>query len=74
MILEVQPALKALMMSLKGAHKVIAQGEELPPFDLHCPLLSLPLAFNTEMNNIPADIPYLKPPEDRIASWSSQLG
>ncbi len=34
--------------------EVLAKGSALPPFDLHCPLLSLPLAFGTEPATIPA--------------------
>ena len=38
---------------------VVARGEGLPPFDLHCPLMSLPHAFRTTMTTIPAEGPYL---------------
>ena len=31
-----------------------------PAFDLHCPLLSLPQAFGTGLETIPADVPYLE--------------
>ena len=44
-VLEVQPELKTLMARLDGAAAVIARGEALPPFDVHCPLGSLPLAL-----------------------------
>jgi tetratricopeptide (TPR) repeat protein len=72
-ILEVQPALKTLLSSVKGADKVIGKGEELPRFDYHCPILSLPLAFNTRLETIPAATPYLFAPEERLAFWTSQL-
>ncbi len=42
---------------IAGVAAVIARGEPLPAFDLHCPLLSLPLAFATELATIPADDP-----------------
>jgi len=58
-IVEVQAPLKGIFSSIKGARKVIAFGEELPAFDLHCPMLSLPLAFKTELDSIPHDVPYL---------------
>jgi hypothetical protein len=60
-IVEVQPPLKSLFSSIKGANQVIAAGEDLPPFDIHCPMLSLPLAFKTEFETIPHDVPYLSP-------------
>ena len=45
-VCEVQPELLSLLSRFEGID-IIAQGEPLPPFDLHCPLLSLPLAFGT---------------------------
>ena len=38
---------------------VLGDGEALPSFDFYCPLLSLPLAFGTELTTVPAKIPYL---------------
>jgi len=72
-VLEVQPALVPLMADLPGVAAVIGRGEPLPPFDLHCPLLSLPLAFATDLATIPADVPYLKAPPDRMAKWRDRL-
>ena len=46
-VLEVQPELKSLMARLDGARAVIARGEKPSPFDVHCPLGSLPLALKT---------------------------
>ena len=58
-ILDVQPALAALMRSLRGAISVITSEDETPSFDLQCPLMSLPLAFGTTLSTIPATSPYL---------------
>jgi tetratricopeptide (TPR) repeat protein len=71
-ILEAPPGLKGLLAGLAGV-TVIAQGETLPPFDVHCPLGSLPLAFRTEIASVPAAIPYLRASEDRIAKWRPRL-
>jgi len=73
-ILEVQPALKALLSSVDGIVGIIAQGESLPAFDLYCPLMSLPLAFGTELHTIPADVPYIRVPPERLARWRARLG
>jgi tetratricopeptide (TPR) repeat protein len=72
-LLEVQPALKRLLAATPGASAVIARGEVLPPFDFHCPLLSLPLALGTELATIPATIPYVAPADDDIALWRQRL-
>jgi tetratricopeptide (TPR) repeat protein len=72
-ILEVQGALRELMESLKGDVEVIAQGDPLPDFDLHCPLLSLPLAFRTTLDTIPRE-PYLTAAPGKVAAWRDRLG
>jgi len=72
-VLEVQPALVRLMGSLFGVEQVIAQGQPLPDFDLYCPMMSLPAAFNTRLETIPADIPYLAVQDDPLNSWRSRL-
>jgi tetratricopeptide (TPR) repeat protein len=72
-ILEVQPALKGLLANLDGAALVLGKGEGLPPFDLHCPLMSLPLAFKTRLDTIPAKTPYLYASEERVNAWKEQL-
>jgi tetratricopeptide (TPR) repeat protein len=73
-ILEVQPELTALLSRLEGAKTVIPHGALAPPYDVHCPLGSLPLAFKTEPSNIPAPIPYLSADEAHLAKWSARLG
>ena len=58
-VLEAPVELKALFATLDGVDTLVARGEPLPPFDLHCPLLSLPLEFRTDLASIPAGVPYL---------------
>ena len=68
-VLEVQPELKALLAGVDGVASCHARGETLPAYDVYCPLGSLPLAFKTEPATIPADIPYLRADEGRLAKW-----
>jgi tetratricopeptide (TPR) repeat protein len=72
-VLAVQRPLTAVMATLKGAAVVRGQGEPVPPFDGFCPLPTLPLAFRTSVETIPADIPYLSAPADRLAKWQPVL-
>ena len=72
-ILEVPASLKDLLSDIDGLSGIVSRGEKLPAFDLHCPLLSLPLAFGTELDTIPADVPYLRPLADRVANWKERL-
>ncbi|WP_295990178.1 tetratricopeptide repeat-containing glycosyltransferase family protein [Rugamonas sp.] len=73
-ILRVQPALVTLLATLAGAHQVLADDAPLPPCDLQCPLMSLPLAFATRLSTIPADTPYLRADARLAAAWGARLG
>ncbi|MBL8643132.1 MAG: tetratricopeptide repeat protein, partial [Rhodospirillaceae bacterium] len=71
-ILEVQPPLKRLLSSLDGVSAVYADNEPLPPVDFYCPMLSLPLAFNTVVNSVPS-APYLKADAAQTAEWARRI-
>jgi tetratricopeptide (TPR) repeat protein len=73
-LLEVRPPLKSLLSGSEGIAQTFARGEPLPPFDLHCPLMSLPLACGTALDTIPAEVPYVRAPADRVAHWRARLG
>jgi len=73
-ILQVQPALKLLLAKLKGVAILLATGEQPPPFDLHCPLMSLPLACETfTLSDIPNQT-YLAVDPLKSESWRVRLG
>jgi len=72
-VFEVMPSLKPLLCTLPGAICLVSRGEPLPPVDYYCPLLSLPLAFNTRLHTIPAQVPYLAAEPERIAHWAQRL-
>ncbi len=72
-VLEAQSELAALLHRLDGAATVIARGETPPPFDVHCPLGSLPRALRTAPHNVPAPIPYLSADPASSAKWSARL-
>jgi hypothetical protein len=52
---------------------VVKNGEPHPPFDLQCSLLSLPLKFETTLETIPAEVPYLRAPAELLAAWGRKL-
>lgn len=72
-ILETPPSLIELLTSLEGLSQVVAQGSPLPTFDYHCPLLSLPLAFKTNLSNIPQAHSYLQSDAGKRAQWEAKL-
>ncbi len=71
-VLEVQQPLVRLLAGMADA--VIPAGADLPPCDAHCPLLSLPHAFGTELPTVPATIPYLHADDALKATWRTMLG
>jgi tetratricopeptide (TPR) repeat protein len=73
-LLEVPKSLLGLLSALEGVDQLIESGNQLPDFDYHCPLMTLPLAFKTELANIPNRIPYLAASNIKHEKWAQKLG
>jgi hypothetical protein len=73
-VLEVQRPLRRLMGNLAGATDIVARGEPPPAFDVHCALLSLPLAFGTRPDTIPSATPYLHAASQDVRRWRGRFG
>lgn len=73
-IFEAPKPLHGLLRSLRGVAHLIAQGDPVPPFDYTCPLMSLPLALNARLDNLPATVPYLRIGGERAGYWRDRLG
>ena len=73
-IVLVPVALAAVAATVPGVSVVASEGEPVPAFDLHCPFMSLPLAFRTRLDSVPAGVPYIFAPERSQAAWRERLG
>jgi tetratricopeptide (TPR) repeat protein len=62
-----------LLRGLPCIDRVVADDEALPAFDLHCPMLSLPLALGTTVDTIPGTTPYLRADPTQVARWRARL-
>ena len=71
--LEVPTPLRTLLEQYSDVARLFTAGDAVPPFDYHCPLLSLPLAFHTELASVPAQVPYLYADPAKIAVWRARL-
>jgi len=76
-ILDVPKEIEWLAAEIPGVFAVIATGGPIPEFEWQCPLMSLPLAFGTTLDSIPAEVPYLVVPDDAKTkadgrSWPAQ--
>jgi tetratricopeptide (TPR) repeat protein len=72
-IVQCQKELAPLLKSVEGVDHIFIQGEQLPEFDLHCPLLNLPSIFNTNLSNIPAKIPYITLDTGFLEKWKEKI-
>jgi Flp pilus assembly protein TadD len=72
-VLAVPPPLLALLRDLPGVADVVELNAPPPPFAAHAPLLSLPAAFGTTAETIPATMPYLRADPARTANWHARL-
>jgi Flp pilus assembly protein TadD len=72
-IVECQESLKVLAQSVEGSAAVVTRGEALGEFDVHAPMASLPGIFKTTVRTIPARIPYLHVPADRLEKWKQKI-
>jgi tetratricopeptide (TPR) repeat protein len=72
-VLEAPGALLRLLSTLDGVDQLVETGQPLPPFDCHCPLLSLPLAFGTNEASIPAVTPYLFAQPAAVSEWRERI-
>ncbi len=72
-VLEVPQPLVRLLSGLRGVGQVVASGDSLPRFDAFVPILSLPLAFGTTLETVPASVPYLHADPRRSARWRRRL-
>jgi hypothetical protein len=72
-VLEVPRTLVRLLGGLSGKVTLVARGDPLPDFDLHCPLMSVPGRLATTVEMIPAPVPYVAADAVRAAHWTARL-
>jgi hypothetical protein len=71
-VLRVQDPLLPLLKGFPGTDRVIGASEDVPPFDHHCPLMSLPHALGAHRHPIPAE-PYLQADDLLRERWRQRL-
>ena len=70
----VQPAVHRLLKhQALGVEQWLADGNALPPFDVHCPLMSLPGLFGTTMQTIPPQSPPITADPELAAFWKHRI-
>jgi hypothetical protein len=72
-IFECQFEVQRLLGRCAGVEQVVVAGQDLPPFDVQIPLVSLPGVFGTMARNVPADVPYVFADEKVAQRWREKL-
>lgn len=70
-IVECADALRPLIETLEGVGTIVTPEDTVAKMDFHVPLLSLPRLLGTTAESIPAHIPYLFAPRDRLKRWQA---
>jgi hypothetical protein len=73
-LLSCPPSLARLFQDIAGIDGLFPDGRNLPGYDVHAPIMSLPGLFQTTLDTIPADVPYLQSDPARVAVWRDRLG
>ena len=69
-VLWVEPPLVEVLKTLRGVAEVRSHDEAPPAFDLHCPIMSLPLVFG----GVIPEAPYLRADPAKAEAWAKRLG
>ena len=72
-VVECPAKLMNILFSCAGIDQLVPQDQQLPPFDVHAPLLTLPGIFGTRLHSIPAEAPYLNADDSHVARWRDEL-
>lgn len=73
-VLECPGILVTLLSGCRGVNRIVAEGEPLPDFDVHAPLMSLPAILDTNLQTVPAEVPYLAADQERLEKWGKWVG
>jgi hypothetical protein len=72
-VLQTLAPVRALIAHSMPWLETTVAGAETVAYDCHCALLGLPLRMQTRLDNIPAEIPYLRPPAEATARWQPRI-
>jgi hypothetical protein len=72
-VLDVTPEVLPLARRTAGFDEITVRGSLPPAFDLHCEMMSLPMAMGLTLGDLPGQVPYLSADPQRLAKWRQRL-
>ncbi len=72
-LLECQETLVPLARHMEGVAQMVVQGEPIPHFDVHCPIVSLAKVFGTTLETVPANVPYIRAEPEQVEKFAQNL-
>src|SRR5262249_38515634 len=72
-VIDVPEVLQRLAATLDCDCDFVARGQPLPPFDVHCPLMTVPHLLGVTLADLPGRIPYLRADPAAVSRWSRRL-
>ncbi|CAE6813202.1 hypothetical protein R75465_05491 [Paraburkholderia aspalathi] len=72
-VLEVNAEILPLAQRSQGFDDIVARGSLPPAFDLHCEMMSLPMAMGLTLSDLPGQVPYLSADPQRCSKWRGRL-
>lgn len=72
-VLQIRQEQASFARRMPGIDQVILQGELPPTFDMHCHLMTLPMALDVRLADLPGAMPYLSSDPARLRTWQKRL-
>jgi hypothetical protein len=73
-VLEINHEMASIARRMAGFDAITLRGELPPPFDVHCEMMSLPMAMGLKLDDLPGDpMPYLSALPERRVAWRERL-
>lgn len=73
-ILQINAEMLPLAQRMAGFDEIVVRGELPPAFDVHCEMMSLPMAMGLKLSDLPGEpMPYLSASPKHLAKWRKRL-
>lgn len=72
-VLQITKEQESFPRRMEGIDQIVLRGQLPPPFDLHCEMMSLPMALGLKLEDLPGPVPYLAADKGHVKKWRQRL-